>query len=131
NKTDIPQKIDVSLFPGILKISQFGYDGKGQIQIENIDSLPEQFANLENRPCILEKRLPLASEISVILARDRYNQITFFPVPENQHIQGILDTSIVPARLSAKITEQACKIAKQVAIKLNYVGVLCVEFFVL
>ena len=131
NKTDIPQKIDASLFPGILKISQFGYDGKGQIQIENIDSLPEQFANLENRPCILEKRLPLASEISVILARDRYNQITFFPVPENQHIQGILDTSIVPARLSAKITEQACKIAKQVAIKLNYVGVLCVEFFVL
>ncbi|ABI59456.1 5-(carboxyamino)imidazole ribonucleotide synthase [Nitrosomonas eutropha] len=131
SEKDISRKIDASLFPCILKISQFGYDGKGQIQIENTDILPERFADLGSRPCVLEKRLPLAHEISVILARDNHNRITFFPVPENRHVKGILDTSIVPAGLSDKIIEEACEIARQVAIRLNYIGVLCVEFFVL
>lgn len=131
DKADLAQKIDAALFPGILKISRFGYDGKGQISVRKAEDLPEHFANLGYKSCVLEKRLPLASEISVILARDRDDQITFFPVPENQHINGILDTSIVPARLPDQITEKACEIAKQVAVQLNYIGVLCVEFFVL
>ncbi|SFU40090.1 5-(carboxyamino)imidazole ribonucleotide synthase [Nitrosomonas eutropha] len=131
SEKDISRKIDASLLPGILKISQFGYDGKGQIQIENASILLERFADLGSRPCVLEKRLPLAHEISVILARDNRNQITFFPVPENRHVKGILDTSIVPAGLSDKIIEEACEIARRVAIRLNYIGVLCVEFFVL
>lgn len=131
NEKAISQEIDIALFPGILKVSQFGYDGKGQISIENADNLSEQYAYLGNKPCVLEKRLSLASEISVILARDNHNQVTFFPIPENKHVKGILDTSIIPARLSDKIIEEARKIAQQIAIKLNYVGVLCVEFFVL
>lgn len=124
-------RIDTSLFPGILKSSQSGYDGKGQIRIEHADALPEAFTALGNKPCILEKRLFLDREISVILARDHLDQVTFFPVPENRHEQGILDTSIVPATLSDKIIEKARKTARQVAVRLNYVGVLCVEFFVL
>lgn len=131
NRETIPHKIDASLFPGILKVSQFGYDGKGQISIKNADSLPEQFASLGDKPCVLEKRLPLACEISVILARDNRNQITFFPVPENRHVKGILDTSIIPANLPDRIIEEAREIARQVATKLNYIGILCVEFFVL
>lgn len=131
NEKALSQEIDTALFPGILKVSQFGYDGKGQISIENADNLPEQYAYLGNKPCVLEKRLSLASEISVILTRDNHNQVTFFPIPENKHVKGILDTSIIPARLSDKIIEDARKIAQQIAIKLNYVGVLCVEFFVL
>ncbi|MXS86417.1 5-(carboxyamino)imidazole ribonucleotide synthase [Nitrosomonas sp. HPC101] len=131
NERDISHEVDASLFPGILKISQFGYDGKGQIQIENRDVLAERFADLGSKPCVLEKRLPLAHEISVILARDIRSQITFFPVPENKHVQGILDTSIVPTRLPDRIVEEACEIARQVAMKLNYIGVLCVEFFIL
>ncbi|MCC6161189.1 MAG: 5-(carboxyamino)imidazole ribonucleotide synthase [Nitrosomonas sp.] len=130
NAQDMHQ-IDPALFPAILKISQFGYDGKGQIRIDKAEDLPEAFSNLGNRPCVLEKRLPLDREISVILARDRLNQITFFPIPENRHEQGILDTSIIPATLSDEITAKACELAGQIASKLNYIGILCVEFFVL
>lgn len=127
---DLP-RIDVSLFPGILKSSQSGYDGKGQIRIEHADILSEAFTALGNKPCVLEKRLSLAHEISVVLARDNLDQITFFPVPENHHERGILDTSIIPATLSDEIVGKARAVARQVATRLNYVGILCVEFFVL
>ncbi|MCC6915834.1 5-(carboxyamino)imidazole ribonucleotide synthase [Nitrosomonas sp.] len=124
-------RIDTSLIPGILKASQFGYDGKGQISVDDAGSLPEAFSKLGNKPCVLEKRLPLDREISVILARDNLNQIALFPVPENRHEQGILDMSIVPAALPDEIIGKARTIAQQIAIRLNYIGVLCVEFFVL
>lgn len=124
-------RVDTSLIPGILKASQFGYDGKGQIQIDNAESLPETLSKLGNKPCVLEKRLPLDYEISVILARNSLNQVVFFPVPENRHEQGILDMSIIPATLPDKIIEKARAIAQRIAIRLNYIGVLCVEFFVL
>lgn len=131
SERDIPAKADASLFPGILKVSQFGYDGKGQVQIENAASLLKQFTDLGSKPCVLEKRLALAYEISVILARDNHDQISFFPVPQNKHVRGILDTSIVPTGFPDKIIEAAREIARQIAVKLNYTGVLCVEFFVL
>lgn len=124
-------RTDSSLIPGILKASQFGYDGKGQIQIDNAESLPEALSKLGNKPCVLEKRLPLDHEISVILARNSLNQVVFFPVPENRHEQGILDMSIIPATLPDKTIEEARAIAQRIAIRLNYIGVLCVEFFVL
>lgn len=130
NEQDM-QRIDSALFPGILKVSQFGYDGKGQIRVEHADALPAALANLGNKPCVLEKRLTLDREISVILARDHLNQITFFPIPENHHEQGILDTSIVPATLPDEILAKAREFAGKIAIRLNYIGILCVEFFVL
>jgi 5-(carboxyamino)imidazole ribonucleotide synthase len=123
--------IDLSLFPGILKVSRFGYDGKGQVMVKSADDLPNALTSLKNEPCVLEKSLPLAYEISVIAARGRDDQITFFPVTENRHVNGILDISIVPARIPTETTQYACETARKIAIRLNYIGVLCIEFFVL
>lgn len=120
-----------SLFPGILKVSRLGYDGKGQALVNNTAELEHAFAAMNREPCVLEKRMSLQSEISVIVARAFNGEVTTFPVPENQHHHGILDVSIIPARVSGAVIQNACKIAVHVAEKLDYWGVLCVEFFVL
>ena len=112
------------LFPGLLKVSRFGYDGKGQIRVNNVTELDAAFTGLGREPCVLEQLLPLESEVSVIVARGFDGAVTTFPVSENQHRNGILDVSIVPARISSEI-------AVDIAEKLDHRGVLCVEFFVL
>uniref|UniRef100_UPI0035B47E5A 5-(carboxyamino)imidazole ribonucleotide synthase n=1 Tax=Nitrosomonas sp. TaxID=42353 RepID=UPI0035B47E5A len=123
---------DVAQFlPGILKVSQFGYDGKGQIKVANVGELQAAYEQLNHAVCVLEKFMPLKSEISVVVARGSDGKVATFPVSENQHVNGILDVSIVPARISPLLAERAQDIACQVAEKLNYQGVLCVEFFVL
>lgn len=123
---------DVAQFlPGILKVSQFGYDGKGQIIVNNVAQLYAAYEQLNHAICVLEKFMPLKSEISVVVARGGDGEVATFPVSENQHVNGILDVSIVPARISQLLAERAQNIACQVAEKLNYQGVLCVEFFVL
>ena len=81
--------------------------------------------------CVLEKFMPLKSELSVVVARGRDGELKTFPVSENQHVNGILDISIVPARISQELAEQAQATACKIAEKLDYQGVLCVEFFVL
>jgi 5-(carboxyamino)imidazole ribonucleotide synthase len=120
-----------SLFPGILKVSRLGYDGKGQVLVNNTAELESAFATMNREPCVLEKLMPLESEISVIVGRAFSGEVVTFPVPENQHRGGILDISIIPARVSPVVIQNACKIATRVAEKLDYRGVLCVEFFVL
>lgn len=131
DQTDISTTIDSSLFPGILKISRFGYDGKGQMNIASADELPDAIASFKHESCVLEKLLPVAYEISVIVARSFDEEITFFPISENRHVGGILDVSIVPAGISHKIAQHVYQTAQQVAARLNYIGVLCIEFFVL
>ncbi|SDY11973.1 5-(carboxyamino)imidazole ribonucleotide synthase [Nitrosomonas sp. Nm33] len=131
NNDDLSAEIESIFFPGILKVSQFGYDGKGQVRINASRELPNAFASLQQQPCVLEQLLPLACEISVIVARGFDGEISLFPIAENQHVHGILDISIVPARIPAEIAQQARKMAAEVAIKLDYCGVLCIEFFVL
>ena len=130
-----PQDIatqDVSQFlPGILKVSQFGYDGKGQVKVVNAAELLAAYEQLNHAVCVLEKFMPLKSEVSVVVARGGGGELKTFPVSENQHVNGILDISIVPARISQELAQQAQAIACQVAEKLSYQGVLCVEFFVL
>ncbi|WMJ07837.1 5-(carboxyamino)imidazole ribonucleotide synthase [Nitrosomonas sp. sh817] len=130
-----PQDIatqDVAQFlPGILKVSQFGYDGKGQIKVANVVELQAGYKQLNHAVCVLEKFMPLKSEVSVVVARGGNGEIATFPVSENQHVNGILDISIVPARISPLLADKAQTLACQVAEKLNYQGVLCVEFFVL
>ena len=123
--------IHSGLFPGILKISRFGYDGKGQIQVNNIDELNKALTQLNGSSFVLEQLLPLKNEISIIVARGFDGITSVFPAVENLHTQGILDVSILPARLSETIIQQANETAVQVAEKLNYQGVLCIEFFVL
>ena len=118
------------LLPGILKVSQFGYDGKGQKSVNHQADLTAAYAQLSHPICVLEKFMPLQREISVVVARGSDGEIKSFPVAENQHVNGILDISIVPARIPPALAQQAQAVACRVAERLNYQGVLCVEFFV-
>lgn len=117
--------------PAILKRAVLGYDGKGQIAIDSLEALRQGFARLGAVPAVLERRVELEAEISVVLARNPQGQSRGYPVVENRHVGGILHTSIVPARIPAALArmaqEQACRLADALA----YCGVLAVEFFVL
>jgi 5-(carboxyamino)imidazole ribonucleotide synthase len=120
-----------ALFPGILKISRLGYDGKGQQWVNSQAELDDALLAMNHEPCILEQRVTLGGEVSVIVARGLDGEVQTFPVSENQHRGGILDISIVPARFSPEIIQDARRIAVRIAEKLDYQGVLCVEFFIL
>lgn len=119
------------LFPGILKVNQYGYDGKGQRHVDNTDELRTAFDDLQAVPCVLEQKLALECEVSVVLARGADGSIESFPVIENRHVDGILDISIVPARVARHLIDRADATARKLAVTLNYTGVLCVEFFIL
>ncbi len=118
-------------FPALLKTSRMGYDGKGQARIDTPEQLREVHQQWNHIPCVLEKFLSLKCEVSVVLARGADGVVATFPVAENQHADGILDISIVPARVSDGIKKQATEAATRLAKELDYVGVLAVEFFVL
>ncbi|MXS83270.1 5-(carboxyamino)imidazole ribonucleotide synthase [Nitrosomonas oligotropha] len=128
---DFADQDAAELLPGILKVSQFGYDGKGQIKVSSDAELLAAYEQLNHAVCVLEKFMPLKCEISVVVARGGNGEMQTFPVAENQHVNGILDVSIVPARIPPQLASQAQEMAGQVVKKLNYQGVLCVEFFVL
>ncbi|MEK9771519.1 MAG: 5-(carboxyamino)imidazole ribonucleotide synthase [Nitrosomonadales bacterium] len=130
NSDDDLVDIDHKLFPAILKTAQFGYDGKGQVLVESLALLEKAFIQLGRKECILEKKIELDYELSVILARDKNGQTATFPVAENRHVNGILDLTIAPARTAEGIQDNAKALAKQIATKLDYVGVMAVEFFV-
>ena len=115
---------------GLIKRSQLGYDGKGQARVNTTDEASRAFDDMGGAPCVLEELLPLQLEISVILARGADAQIAVFPIAENQHCNGILDVTLAPARIPDGLAEQARRIATQIAERLNYCGVLAVEFFV-
>lgn len=120
------------LLPGILKTSRMGYDGKGQLRVTTRDELKAGWVKLGQVPCVLEKMLPLASECSVIVARGRDGAMVNLPVQRNLHRDGILAvTEVFAGNVSDALATQAITAAKAVAQELNYVGVLCVEFFVL
>jgi len=120
------------LLPGILKTARMGYDGKGQIRVKTRAELAAAWDELDRVPCVLEAMLPLAYEVSVLVARGRDGQVVHFPIQQNLHRDGILAVTTVPAPdLSAAVAEQAYASAHRIASSLDYVGVLCVEFFVL
>jgi 5-(carboxyamino)imidazole ribonucleotide synthase len=121
-----------NLLPGILKTSRMGYDGKGQLRVRSRDELNAGWAKLGSVPCVLEKMLPLTSECSVIVARGRDGATVNLPVQRNLHRDGILAvTEVFEGNVPEALAHQAITAAKAVAQALNYVGVLCVEFFVL
>ncbi|MBV8250640.1 MAG: 5-(carboxyamino)imidazole ribonucleotide synthase, partial [Comamonas sp.] len=124
--------VNEALLPGILKTARMGYDGKGQIRVKTRAELVAAWDELKHVACVLEKMLPLAHECSVIVARGRNGDIVNLPVQRNLHRDGILAvTEVYAGNLPATQVEQAIAAAKSVAIGLDYVGVLCVEFFVL
>jgi len=125
------ERAPAELFPGILKLSRLGYDGKGQERIASREEALAAFDRLARRPCVLEKLMPLEREVSVIVARRGPGDLVDFRVVENAHARGILDTTIAPARIARDLSAQAARAAERIAERLDYVGVLCVEFFVL
>ena len=116
--------------PAILKTSRLGYDGKGQAVIDSRDAASRAFAAFGGVECVLERRLALECELSVVLARGVDGALASFPPAENVHHDGILFTSSVPAMVAAELAEGAVTIACRVAHALEYVGVLAVELFV-
>ncbi|MBK8071907.1 MAG: 5-(carboxyamino)imidazole ribonucleotide synthase [Ramlibacter sp.] len=124
--------VDASLFPGILKTSRLGYDGKGQARVANADELADAWAALGYAPCVLEQQLALVCELSVIVARGRDGQVVHLPPQRNLHRGGILAvTEVHEGNLPPAPASAAIAATKNIANGLGYVGVLCVEFFLL
>ena len=117
-------------FPAILKTSRLGYDGKGQHTCQSVDEVMAAFIKFGEVACVLEQRIDLAAEVSVVLARAFDDEVAVFPVAQNVHVDGVLFTSVVPALQSEDIQASACEQATSLARLINHVGVLAVEFFI-
>ncbi len=124
--------LDDALFPGILKTAQLGYDGKGQTPVKTRADLADAWRGLGGVRCLLEQRLDLALELSIIVARNAQGEAVHFPAQHNLHRAGILAVTLCPAAaISTAFEARAVKAALSLAQQMEYVGVLCVEFFVL
>lgn len=120
------------LFPGILKVARMGYDGKGQARVASLQQALDAFHEFGGTDCVLEAMLPLASELSVVLARSKGGHMVTYSPSRNEHRNGILAVSTVaPGLHTAQLEQQADQATRLIAEKLEYVGVMCVEFFVL
>lgn len=117
-------------FPAILKTSTLGYDGKGQHVVESLEQAVQAFNSMSRVECVLEKKLQLKLEISALLARNAKGEIQCYTPAENEHRNGVLHQSIVPARVSEQLAIEAKTNAIKLAEAMDYVGVLAVEFFV-
>lgn len=115
--------------PSILKTCRFGYDGKGQARLDGTENAEEVLADLGGGPWILEKMASFEREVSVIAARSVHGEIAYFDLCENQHKDGILARSVIPAEASPATKEQAREAVRKVLEHLDYIGVLTVEFF--
>ena len=127
---DIEQAAAEIGFPAILKSNTLGYDGKGQFLVNSQAELVAAFDEAGQVDCVLEKKINIQREVSAIVARNANAELASFPVSENQHVNGILHMSIVPARVSDEITQLAIENASILADAMSYVGILAVEFFV-
>ncbi|PKO43048.1 MAG: 5-(carboxyamino)imidazole ribonucleotide synthase [Betaproteobacteria bacterium HGW-Betaproteobacteria-3] len=124
--------VSAELLPGILKTTRLGYDGKGQVRVQTRDELAAAWRGLKGVACVLEKMLPLAAEISVIVARGRDGACVHFAPQRNVHRDGILAvTEVYEENLPSAPVNASILATKSIANGLNYVGVLCVEYFVL
>lgn len=124
--------VPADLLPGILKTARMGYDGKGQVRVKNATELAAAWADLKRVPCVLEKLLPLKAECSVIVARSWSGQAVSFPPQRNVHVDGILAvTEAYEGNMPEALAVRAQEATKLIANHIGYVGVLCVEFFVI
>jgi 5-(carboxyamino)imidazole ribonucleotide synthase len=124
--------IDADLLPGILKTARMGYDGKGQVRVQTREEARAAFDNMKGVVCVLEKMLSLAYEVSVLTARGANGKSVVYPIAENVHRDGILFTTTVPGpNVSEECARKAQNAALEIIARLGYVGVLCIEFFVL
>ena len=115
--------------PAILKTADFGYDGKGQFRVSTESDLAAAWKAVGGREAVLEAFIPFELELSVVAARSAQGEFVHYGAVENRHVNGILDVTIAPGRVSPDVTDRAVEIARAVLEKLGVVGVLCVEFF--
>ena len=119
------------LLPGILKTARLGYDGKGQVRVKSRSELVAAWAAVGQVPCVLEKMLPLVAECSVLVARSHGGDMVSYPPQRNVHEGGILAVTHAHAGcLPAELATRAEQAARAIARQIGYVGLLCVEFFV-
>ena len=116
--------------PALLKVARLGYDGKGQARVTSLDDAHAAWQEMGREACVLESLVAFETEVSVVLARAADGAVAIYPVAENTHCNGILDMTLVPARVSAACARDAVEMAARIAARLDYVGVLAVEFFV-
>jgi 5-(carboxyamino)imidazole ribonucleotide synthase len=128
--SDLLHAADIIGFPAILKSNTLGYDGKGQFVVNNFAELSAAYQQVGRVDCVLEKKINIRCEVSAIVARNANAELASFPVSENQHRNGILHMSIVPARVDIEISRLAIEGASILADAMSYVGILAVEFFV-
>ncbi|RZJ25211.1 MAG: 5-(carboxyamino)imidazole ribonucleotide synthase [Haliea sp.] len=126
------EAVSTDLLPGILKTARMGYDGKGQVRVKNAAELAAAWSGLKQVPCVLEKLLPLKAECSVIVARGWDGAITGFAPQFNVHVDGILAvTAAYEENMPPALAQRARSATESIANHIAYVGVLCVEFFVI
>jgi 5-(carboxyamino)imidazole ribonucleotide synthase len=127
---ELAAALEVVGTPALLKTSRLGYDGKGQAPVERPEDALGAFSQLGGVACVLEERVSLERELSVVLARGADGSAVSFPAGENRHRDGILETTVVPARVSHQVAREAQELACAVAARMDYSGVLGVELFV-
>lgn len=130
NKGIAESHLDSLRVPLIMKTCRNGYDGKGQQVVEQLSDILEHWNVLGNVPCVVEQKIDLDAEFSVIICRSEQAQIALFAPTQNKHVDGILDISTAPSQLDSQMLDQGRSAATKIAEKLDYVGVLAVEFFV-
>jgi len=126
---DLYRGLDEIGVPAVLKTAGFGYDGKGQQKVNSVGELESAFENLNGQEAVLEQFIEFEKEVSVVCARGQKGEMVHYGVIENQHSNHILDVSFAPAIVSEKIANDASNITAAIAEQLDYVGTLCVEFF--
>src|SRR5436190_5865030 len=126
---DLYRACDELGFPSVLKTAGFGYDGKGQARLEAPHDIETAFAGLNGSEAILEAFVDFEKEVSVVGARGRDGKFAHYGVIENAHANHILDVSFAPADVTGKVAADAVEIAQSIADVFDYVGTVCVEFF--
>jgi 5-(carboxyamino)imidazole ribonucleotide synthase len=126
---DLTRAMEITGLPAILKTRRMGYDGKGQVRLRSKEDAAGAWAEVGEVPCILEGMVNFEAEVSLIAVRGRSGQVVFYPLIENRHREGILRTSIAPF-VDENLQRQAEGYLGTLLEKLDYVGVLAVEFFV-
>lgn len=127
--SNLAQALSDITWPAIIKTARFGYDGKGQREVGNMQEVAAAMAEIGAQGYVVEQALDLKAELSVVLVRSAAGECELYPVADNEHRNGILHVSSVPSLLAPEVCNEARHIAVALAEVMNYCGVLAVEFF--
>lgn len=128
-EADLASAVATLGVPAVLKTASFGYDGKGQVKIQDAGSAVAAWETIGRQPAVLEAFIDFDREVSVIAARSVAGDVVDYGVIENAHARHILDVSIAPAPVEPRVAREATRIARATLEALDVVGVLCVEMF--